>query len=492
MKQGQEHSTETKLLGLQNLKAFLEWDRLFDFFRINPRQTCLFIILGILADLTLLIAPAIVILTVSNITQTQTLTGVSETFSPLLVPEYALPIAFVAIVFSQLLLFWHLVIIRRLDRSFFKSESEAILTRYKNVDFYRYETGNYVRRGWFGKNISRNVRHTSEAMQAQLKLIPDTITFLFVIILLAMTGWVLGISVIAALAVTAILLVSQSNKIYNFSKKHFSEALPAFAARISQLLRKIYFLPSEIPFEESLDPSFQDFLDSRYKLYIQRGFFTAFSTIAISACLLAIIYLAILFGDVGSEGGPNTDMLLIQVVLLLQIMNKGRAILGGLGGIMTFYPQIKMARDINISLKTSLQIEDDRAAQSRPRAIGLMPFLLKLTGNGRLNRFNFAYAIELIEREICKGQVIPMQKAIKLSINTAEEHLDFLQTSPPADMSLIDTLVTAWRKEGKILFFVDWKLFNEMSYEDFEIFIKEILEDRFEIFYFFFKRVTKH
>jgi len=467
--------SETEPSGFHNLKAFLEWDRLFDFFRINPRQTSLFIVLGILSDLSLLIAPALVILTVSQITQSQPDTGgIVGTLAPLLSPKFALPIAFVAIIISQLLLFWHLVIIRGLDRAFFKSESEAVLKRYKSVDLYRHETGNYVRRGWFGKNIARNVRHTSEAMQAQLKLVPDTITFLIVIGLLAATGWALGVSVIVALAITSALLVSQSSKIYALSKKHFSQSLPAFAASISQLLKKIYFIPREVPFEAEFDPSFQDFLDSRYRLYIQRGYFAAFSTIIISACLLTIIYLAILFGGSTVEGESRTDILLIQVVLLLQIMNKGRAILGGLGGIMTFYPQIKMARDIDESLTKSLDIETNRALHGKPRAIGRLPFLLKLTGNGRLTRFNFTYAVELIEREVCDDQIIPMEKTIRLSINTVDTHLKSLQMPDiPQNTPIIDTLVSEWRKQGKILFFIDWKLFSEMTYTDFEKFLKK-------------------
>lgn len=472
MKKSPETSSKTKQSGVGNLRAFLEWDRLYDFFRIKPFYTGLYIIVSIVADLAILVAPALVVLSVSMLVQAQPKADYISFIEPILAPQYALPIAFVAVFISQALGFWRLVIIRRLDRLFFQSESNSVLQRYKDVSHYHSETGQYVHRAWFGKNISRNVRHTSEAMQAQLKLIPDSLTLFFVLSLLASNDWILGLCTIGAMSITSVLLISQSSKVYSQSKEHFSKALPAFASTASQLLKKVYFLSREIELKADLEPQFQDFLDSRYRLYIKRGYLTALSTIIISGTLLVIIYLAIYFGS-QTNTGLDPQELFISVILLLQIMNKGRAILGGLGGIMTYYPQIKMARDIELSLEASKSLEEDRAKKSRPRAIGQLPYLVKLKGNGRLTRFNFIYAIELIEREICKGQIIPEAHAIRLALNTAAEHANFLDIQFSEDELMIDTLITAWRTQGKLLFFVDWKLFNEMTYPDFEKFIKK-------------------
>lgn len=180
--------------------------------RISKRRVFAYIGLSIIADFLIVIAPALVFLTVSQL-GTEGLKGIAEMIAPLLRPEIRLPLAFVSIVLHQGLVYLRLVFIRQLDHRYFHEDAERVLTRYKATDHYLAEHGEHVRRAWISKNLARNVRHTSEAMQAQLKMVPDLISLMILLGLLAGANWVTALAVLPAKVVTGILLVSQSRKI---------------------------------------------------------------------------------------------------------------------------------------------------------------------------------------------------------------------------------------------------------------------------------------
>lgn len=167
--------------------------------RISKRRVFAYIGLSIIADFLIVIAPALVFLTVSQL-GTEGLKGIAEMIAPLLRPEIGLPLAFVSIVLHQGLVYLRLVFIRQLDHRYFHEDAERVLARYKATAHYLAEHGEHV-------------RHTSEAMQAQLKMVPDLISLMILLGLLAGANWVTALAVLPAMVVTGILLVSQSRKI---------------------------------------------------------------------------------------------------------------------------------------------------------------------------------------------------------------------------------------------------------------------------------------
>lgn len=143
---------------------------------------------------------------------------------------------------------------------------------------------------------------------------------------------------------------------------------------MTTVLGKVYRVTRDIPVKDSIDPDFTRFLDSRLKLHTQRGFFAAFSAIIISGFLLAIIYVSILYQTRFAASEFDAGRLIIQVILLLQIMNKGRSFLGGIGSISSLYPQIKMAREIDEALTLSSSKGQARDAKKSHQMYRRLPF----------------------------------------------------------------------------------------------------------------------
>ena len=450
----------------EQLKIAFEWGQLARFLKINRTYVVAYIIISIIADLSLILGPGLVLLTVTNMGAVHP-PSPGAWLAPILEPEIALPLALLAMILSQGLMFLRIVLIRKLDTLYFQAESLRILESYNKTNIYRREYGPHIRRIWFSKNISRNVRHTSEAMQAQLKMVPDLISLIIVLGLLGIANTIALIAVIPALILSGLLLTSLSSRIFQISRKHFSIILPAFTTKLSSVLGKAYRTHSEFGDADSIAPEFDNFLNSRYTLNVQRAYFAVYSSITISVLLISIIFITMMLNKYAIwEQQLSSDQLLLQVILLLQIMNKSRGLLGGIGSISSLYPQIKMLREIDGALEQGQQTQKDLDEKATEFIWSRLPLLLHFHGNGKLTRFNISYLLEEIATQICSGTPLPSSQYVSLSNANLKENLSVLNLELAPDKLVLRQLIDAWTNRGKRVFLVDWKLLSEFTAGD--------------------------
>lgn len=454
---------------IKNLSKMFEWDRLIIFLNINKLYVIGYIVLSILADILVVVAPAFIIFSVTSGFSSAAADGF---FLKIItgVPLYiCFLLAFFSIFLQQCMVYLKTILIRTIDLRFFNMETNRILEVYRRTKFYKYDAGNSIKRVWFSKNLSRNVRHTSEAMQAQLKIFPETLSMGLALIFLALLNWKSALVILPILTLTSLLMVNQSSSIYKISEIYFTKKLPAFASRLSKLLNRLYRLPIEIHDKQTLEPDFSKFLNSRYKLRKKRAFLDASSSIIVSAFILGLIYFTIVINK--GEDGAGIGLLAFQVILMLQIMNKARGIFGSIGGLSSLFPQIKMSRDIENSLLISQEYSIERENFKYGGLENRLPFVLHLKGNGVITRFNYLNLLERIETlftdpNCSTAEYLPSEKTIIITRPVVKDHFRHLDKIPNQIYPLIMQLIDHWQEVGKSIFIIDWRLLSECNVTD--------------------------
>ena len=454
---------------IRNLFSVFEWQRLIVFLSISKLSVCGYILLSIVADILVVVAPALIIFSVTAGNSP----AESNDFPANLIDTVPLYIsfilAFLSIFLQQCMVYIKTLLIRTIDLKFFNMETNRILEIYRKTEFYKNDVGNSTKRAWFSKNLSRNVRHTSEAMQAQLKIFPETLSIGLALVFLMILNWIAALVVVSILVITSLLLVKQSTRIYTISESYFGKQLPEFSNRLGKLLNHLYRLPIEIYDKQSLEPEFTKFLESRYKLRKQRALLDASSSIIVSALILGLIYFTVIASR--REDLVNIELLAFQVVLMMQIMNKARSIFGSVGGVSSFFPQIKMSRDIENSLLVSQEHVITRESSINKDLPNKLPFILHLKGNGVITRFNYLNLLERVEELFIDShtlgtEYLPGEQTILITSAVIKDHFRHLEKIPNQIYPHIMQLIDYWVEVGKNIFVIDWRLLNECNVTD--------------------------
>lgn len=422
-----------------------------------------------LADLLAFAVPMIVLLALARHTGAAPPGGrIGEMASQFADPAIALPAAFVVLLLQQGLRFWAAVLARQIDRLFFASESHAIYERYKAIPLYLEDLSDKMRPMWFSKNIARNVRHTSEAMQGLLNMVPQLITMGVSIVALALISPVAAGVLLPIGALAALALMPPSRRIFEHSRQHFEERLTEFAKDLSVQLNRVYREPSGTDLAETLPPSFGMFLDSRFRLHMLRARYSASSAIVFGALFLTVIGAAVLFSGNSAGAALGLAELGLVVVLLILLMNKAAGLVGGIGGILTLYPQIKMSREIEANLELSRQAWAARGPREDSELWRRLPFLTKVQTTGQFTRFNLMKLLELIEARIgAEGRTLPMEELVFVRNSSLERHLDGVELDADRPHRVL-YMLKRLRKTGKRIVIIDWATLNEMTLANIE------------------------